>query len=74
MKFEIDGPLSILEGDQIDIVDDIRRGDIVWFDRIPPNKLVMRIASASIEEQCYRIDRGDDPDALKLVAVNRPNS
>jgi len=52
MKFEIDGPLSILEGDRIEIGDNVRRGDIVWFDRVPPNKLVMRLASASIEDQC----------------------
>jgi hypothetical protein len=71
MRFESEGsPLSVGEDAEIEIGDSIRRGDIVWFDRVAPQKLVMRIASATVEAHRYRIDRGHEPDVLRLIAVD----
>jgi hypothetical protein len=69
MKFEVDGPPFADEGDEIEIGDSVRRGDVVWFDRVDPRKLVMRIAAGPVRGTCYRVDRGPESDVLKLVAV-----
>ena len=45
MRFEVDGPAFACEGDEVEIGDPIRRGDLVWFDRVEPQKLVMRVVT-----------------------------
>jgi hypothetical protein len=69
MRFEIDGPPFAAEGDEVEIGGAIRRGDIVWFDRVSPHKVVMRVAVGAVNGPYYRIDRGAEPDVLRLVAV-----
>jgi hypothetical protein len=69
MRFEVDGPPFAREGDVVEIGDPIRRGDIVWFDRVAADKIVMRVAGDAAGGPRYRIDRGSEPDLLKLVAV-----
>jgi hypothetical protein len=69
MRFEVDGPAFASEGDEVEIGDHIRRGDIVWFDRVTPHKLVMRVVTGPVSGQCYLIDQDSGPDVLRLVAV-----
>jgi hypothetical protein len=38
MRFEVDGSAFANVDDEIEIGDDVRRGDIVWFDRISPQE------------------------------------
>src|SRR5687767_12176072 len=70
MRFEVDGPAFADAGYEIEIGDDVRRGDIVWFDRISPQKLVMRLVTGQVNGQVYQIDDGSDPDSIKLIALN----
>ncbi|HEY2783936.1 MAG TPA: hypothetical protein VGJ05_03090 [Fimbriiglobus sp.] len=69
MRFEVDGPAFAGEGDEVEIGDPIRRGDVVWFDRVEPHKLVMRVVAGPVSGQCFLIDKGSEPDVLRLVAV-----
>lgn len=69
MRFEVDGPAFAGEGDEIEIGDPITRGDVVWFDRTEPHKLVMRVVTGPVNGQCYLIDTGSNKDLLRLVAV-----
>ena len=68
MRFEVDGPAFAGEGDLVVIGDPIRRGDLVWFDRVEPQKLVMRVVIGAVQGMCYRIDCDSQSDFVKLVA------
>jgi hypothetical protein len=68
MQFEVEGPEFASSGDEVEIGDDICCGDLVWFDRIASNKVVMRlIAGPAREYACYRVERGSAPSVIKLV-------
>ena len=69
MQIEISGPAFGDVNDVVEIGDDIRRGDIVWFDRVERGKLVMRRARPEVSGVCYRIDPRSDADTLRLVLV-----
>jgi hypothetical protein len=74
MRLEIEGIESFEEGDEIAIGDTIRVGDIVWFDRVEPHKVVLRVVTepAPASGICYRIDRGSAPDVVRLVVFQQP--
>ena len=71
MRFEIVGISPAGTGDEIVVVDEIRRGDIVWFERVEPQKLALRILCSDMADTFsgnrYRIDRGSQPGTIKLV-------
>jgi hypothetical protein len=69
MRFEVEGPPFAVEGDEVEIGDPIRRGDVVWFERVAPGMVVMRVAVGVVSGPCYRINRGSEPDVLRLVVV-----
>jgi hypothetical protein len=71
MKLEVDGPPFAEEDDLVEIGDPIRRGDIVWFDRVAPQKVIMRLAVGEVSGPRYRIDRGGEPDVFKLIVVEQ---
>jgi len=68
MRLEIEGVESLQEGDEIEIGDAIRQGDIVWFDHVEPHRVVIRIVTGPVVGDVYRIERGSAPDAVRLVA------
>lgn len=68
MKFEIDGPIAFGEDDVVGFADVVRRGDLIWFDPVAPNRFMIRVATEQINETCYRVDPSSDRDVLRLVA------
>lgn len=71
MKFEIDGPFDAEESDVIEIADEIRREDLVWFDRAQPQKLVLRLVMDSVDAVCYRVDPTSNAESMKLIAEDQ---
>ncbi len=71
MKFEINGPVAFGENDVVEFADEIRRGNLVWFDRVEPNRFMIRIAMEPRDEICYRVDHSSDHDVLRLVAEDQ---
>jgi len=67
MRFEVDGPSFAEEGDDVEIGDPIRVGDIVWFDRVAPQKVVMRVVAGAISGPCYLVGKGSESDSLSLL-------
>jgi hypothetical protein len=68
MRFEIEGPEFVNEGDEIEIGDAIRLGDVVWFDRVEPHRVVLRLVAEHATGICYRVHRGSATDAVRLIA------
>jgi hypothetical protein len=60
-------------GDEVEAVDNIRLGDIVFFDRTGPKTVALRALSpeeaAKISGKKYRIDRGSKPGSFKLTQL-----
>lgn len=71
MQIEIDGPPFGEEGDDVTIGDEIRSGDTVWFERVAPNQLVMRVVPKGIDGLRYRVTAGSEPGSLRLTAIDR---
>lgn len=74
--FEIrggDGP-DLNPGDEVTSNGEIRRGDVVCFERIGPHEVRLRSVSQSeqfsYEGSLYRIDRGTEPGAMALEPVD----
>lgn len=74
MTFEIDGPLPFDVDDVVDTTEEIRRGQLVWFDRVGLHQVVVR--NLSLEDasvfagDVYRVDRGSQPDSIRLDRVS----
>ncbi len=71
MHFTIESDESPLRSDdKLEVAEDIRRGDIVWFDRITPTQVVLRVVPpdrvASFPHPKWRIDGGSARGSLKL--------
>jgi hypothetical protein len=69
MRFEIEGEAFLREGDELELGDSIRRGDLVWFDRVESQRVVMRLVTGSASGTQYRVERGAEPDMWRLVAI-----
>jgi hypothetical protein len=73
VTFETVGSPPFEGDDEVDVVDAIRRGDIVCFERVAPKKLAMRVlvteAVGSFADKKYRIDRGSQPGTIKLIEL-----
>lgn len=71
MQFEIEGPAPKQLGEVVQTADAIRRGDVVWFERIAPGEVLMRVVPpeqvAAFAAAKYRVDRGAQPGTIKLM-------
>jgi len=60
-------------GDEVDVLTEIRRYDIVCWERVRENKLIMRALSA--EEIAiypgwkFQVDKGDEPGSITYIEV-----
>lgn len=63
-------PLPLGPGDTVAIVTDVRRGDLVCFERVTPTEVHLRALTddeaAGHAGPLYRIDRGTEPGTLML--------
>lgn len=63
-------PLPLEPGDTVAIVTDIRRGDLVCFERVTATQVHLRALTgdeaASHDGPLYRIDRGAEPGTVML--------
>jgi hypothetical protein len=70
-----DTPPDLKPGDEVDVVTEIRRHDIVCWERVSENKLIMRALSqeeaASYRGRKFQVDKGDEPGSLKYIEVER---
>lgn len=68
-----DAPPELKLGDEVEIVTDIRRHDIVCWERVSDHKLIMRAltpqAAATYPGRKFQVDRGDDPGTFNYVEV-----
>ena len=75
MQIESDGPLPFEVDDVVETAEAIRRGSIVWFDRIGPHTVVIRVLSpeqlGAFRGKAYRVDRGAEPGAIRLTLLDR---
>lgn len=78
MDIEIVGSSPLDSDDELLIVDEIRqggirRGDIVYFERVGPKKVEMRVLSSegarSFTGRKYRVDWSSQPKRVKLVEI-----
>lgn len=69
-----DSPPELEVGDEVDVVTDIRRHDIVCWERVAERKLIMRSLSpeeaAAYAGRKFRVDAGDEPGSLKYIEVS----
>lgn len=75
MSLQFNGDLQPLQTEDIlEVVDTARRGDIVWFDRIGPQSVLMRVIPDGELENfrlpMWRIDRGEEPGITLLTQVS----
>lgn len=72
-NFEIAGTPPTEVGDEVQVVDEIRRGDVVWFERVGPKHVLMRVFEEARDGHCsgrkYRVERGSRPGVIKLTEV-----
>jgi len=73
MQFQIDGPPpDLTPQDELGTSNDIRRGDLVCFERVGSKKVRMRALDstevADYSGTLYRVDRGLEPGTIRLVA------
>lgn len=71
MRFEIDGPIAFGEDDVVGFADEIRRGDLIWFEPVEPNRFMIRVVTEHRNGICYRVDPSSERDVLRLVAEDR---
>lgn len=78
MDIEIDGPPPFQPEDDLRIVDDIRqggirRGDIVYFERVGPQKVELRVLSSqgarSFTGKKFLIDPSSEGTRIRLVEI-----
>ena len=59
--------------DVVDVVTDIRRHDIVCWERVGPNALIMRALSpeeaATYTGRRFQVEKGDEPGTLRYIEV-----
>jgi hypothetical protein len=71
--FEIVGFSPIGPNDNVEITDAIRIGDVVYFERIAPEEIVLRVLilekAGDYVGKKYRIERSDRPGALTLIEL-----
>lgn len=73
MSFEIVGTSPLQADDKVETADDIRRGDIVGFEWVSADTVVMRALSQEEADEWlsrkYRIDRGSKPGVFQLTEI-----
>jgi hypothetical protein len=66
-------PPELEVGDEVEVVTEIRRYDIVCWERVGEHKLVMRALSpqeaAVYTGRKFQVDKGDEPGTLKYIEV-----
>ncbi len=71
--FRFDGDVDLGPDDELLIGDDIRRGNVVYFDRVDDHKVVMRTLAeadlASFPSGAYRAERCDPDCAPKFTRL-----
>ncbi|MGO8749509.1 MAG: hypothetical protein ACLQNE_26420 [Thermoguttaceae bacterium] len=74
LPFDIDGPMPFDVDDVVETTEEIRRGQMVWFDRIGRHRVVVRVLSAEeasiFAGDAYRLDRGRQPGSIRLERVS----
>lgn len=72
--FSASDPVDLNEGDQLSVPDEIRRGDIVWFDRLGAHEVVLRVATDAVRQtpgvKLYRADREREGGGIVLRCVD----
>ena len=71
MRFEIVGPIDFGEDDVVEFADEVRRGDLIWFEPVEPNRFMIRVVTGYAKGLCYRVDPCSNRDVLRLVAESR---
>ena len=68
-----DTPPGLQPGDEVEVVTDIRRHDIVCWERVGEHKYIMRSLSpaeaATYRGRKFRVDKGDRPGTLAYTEV-----
>lgn len=73
MEFQFDGDIDIGPDDEIVVGDDVRSGDIVFFERMEGRKVIIRKAAeidlTSPSIRAYRVERGDSPNSVRFTRL-----
>ena len=69
MQFEVEGPVFANDGDDVEVTVTISPGDVVWFERTGPRKVVMRVVTGEVAGLRYRVELGGEPNSLRFVAL-----
>jgi hypothetical protein len=68
-----DSPPELKVGDEVEVTTDIRRLDIVCWERVSETKLLMRALSpeeaAAYSGRKFQVDKGDEPGTMKYIEV-----
>lgn len=68
-----DSPSDLKPNDVVDVVTDIRRHDIVCWERVGPNALIMRALSpeeaATYTGRRFQVEKGDELGTLRYIEV-----
>jgi len=73
--FEYDGdePLPLKEGDNIEVIDDIKRGSVICFHRKDESLIHIRTLTPQDVKNYsgpkFSVDKGSDPGLLKLTFI-----
>ena len=68
-----DTPPDLKPGDVVEVTTEIRRYDVVCWERVDEHKLIMRSLSlqeaATYSGRKFQVDKGDEPGSLKYIEV-----
>ena len=71
--FEVDGEIDLQPDDELTIVDAVRPGDLIYFERVAAHEVQIRVPAsgdpATAPGPVYRVDRGSAPDTILFTQV-----
>jgi hypothetical protein len=72
--FSASDPVDLVEGDQLSVPDGLRRGDVIWLDRVAEHEVVLRVATEAARRtpgvKLYRAERDGANGSIVLRRVN----
>ncbi|MBA4063415.1 MAG: hypothetical protein C0501_06825 [Isosphaera sp.] len=68
MQFEVEGLVFANDGDEVEVTVTVNPGDVVWFERTGPRKVVLRVVAGEVAGTRYRVEQGG-PGVMRFVAL-----
>ena len=72
--FSASDPVDLVEGDQLSVPDGLRRGDVIWLDRVAEHEVVLRVATeAALRTPGVKLYRAERDGANRSIVLRRVN-